>query len=320
MQVSDFTTPISSKILNENMAKTFGQKVDLESFTLEQLENARNRLRTTMNTIETNESYDAMIESNAYHKTRNLLDVINQAIRERNELGENVQESETSNMKKDPKKAMKRHAAMEGVSEEWLRVAAWRLRQKHDTAKNLIDELVIQNTLDEDQAQYVVARLLAEMTGNQEAVRVLTEGEEERAELIMASKDMVDKLTGWLEDTASMQAENMLELLDSIRDEMGNDVSEKYASIVKPALQEIYTVLEKNRQALSGAVGVLTGQEIPGIGNDMGMEPEMGPPETPDAEAGIEEPPAIGGTAGREQRESVERSRRLGMILSSKKK
>jgi hypothetical protein len=53
---------------------------------------------------------------------------------------------------------------------------------------------------------------------------------------------------------------------------------------------------------------------------DMGMEPEMGPPETPDAEAGIEEPPAIGGTAGREQRESVERSRRLGMILSSKKK
>jgi hypothetical protein len=221
-------------------------------------------------------------------------------------------------MKKDPKKAMKRHAAMESVSEEWLRVAAWRLRQQHDTARNLIDELVIQNTLDEDQAQYVVARLLAEMTGNQEAVRVLTEGEEERAELIMASKDMVDKLTGWLEDTASMQAENMLELLDSIRDEMGNDVSEKYASIVKPALQEIYTVLEKNRQALSSAVGILTGQELPGM--DMGMEPEMGPPETPDAEAGIEEPPAIGGTAGREQRESVERSRRLGMILSSKKK
>jgi len=57
----------------------------------------------------------------------------------------------------------------------------------------------------------------------------------------MASKDMVDKLTGWLEDTASMQAENMLELLDSIRDEMGSEISEKYAAIVKPALAEIYT-------------------------------------------------------------------------------
>ena len=318
MQVSDFTTPISSKILNENMAKTFGQQVDLESFTLEQLENARNRLRTTMNTIETNESYDSMIESNTYHKTRSLLDVINQTIRERSELGETVQETPKTNMKKNPKKAMKRHAAMESVSEEWLRVAAWRLRQKHDTARNLIDELVIQNTLDEDQAQYVVARLLAEMSGNQEAVRVLTEGEEERAELIMASKDMVDKLTGWLEDTASMQAENMLELLDSIRDEMGNDVSEKYAAIVKPSLQEIYTVLEKNRGALSGAVGILTGETTDGIRSP--MDTEISPPETPDAEPGIEEPPEIGGAAGRAQHESIERSRRLGMILSAPKK
>ena len=318
MQVSDFTTPISSKILNENMAKTFGQQVDLESFTLEQLENARNRLRTTMNTIETNESYDSMIESNTYHKTRSLLDVINQTIRERSELGETVQETPKTNMKKNPKKAMKRHAAMESVSEEWLRVAAWRLRQKHDTARNLIDELVIQNTLDEDQAQYVVARLLAEMSGNQEAVRVLTEGEEERAELIMASKDMVDKLTGWLEDTASMQAENMLELLDSIRDEMGNDVSEKYAAIVKPSLQEIYTVLEKNRGALSGAVGILTGETTDGIRSP--MDTEISPPETPDVEPDIEEPPEIGGAAGRAQRESIERSRRLGMILSAPKK
>ena len=104
MQVSDFTTPISSKILNENMAKTFGQQVDLESFTLEQLENARNRLRTTMNTIETNESYDSMIESNTYHKTRSLLDVINQTIRERSELGETVQETPKTNMKKNQKK------------------------------------------------------------------------------------------------------------------------------------------------------------------------------------------------------------------------
>ena len=46
---------------------------------------------------------------------------------------------------------------------------------------------------------------------------------------------------------------------------MGNDVSEKYASIVKPALQEIYTVLEKNRQALSGAaMGAGVGALVPG--------------------------------------------------------
>jgi polyhydroxyalkanoate synthesis regulator phasin len=317
MQVKEFGKSLNSKVLNENMAKTFGYKVNLETFTLEQLEDARNRLRTSINTIETNESYDSMLESNAYHKTRSLLDVINRAIQERNELGEAVQ-MESKKLHKDPDKMAKRFTAMENVSDEWLKVAVWRLSQQQDTARDLIDELVIRNELNEDQAQYVVARLMAEMSGNKEAQRILTEGEEERAELIMASKDMVDKLTGWLEDTASMQAENMLELLDSIRDEMGSEISEKYAAIVKPALSEIYTTLEKNRQALSGAVGILTGDEnVQGTG--------MTPPETPEIEPGIEEPPAIGGTAGespagREQRESIDLSRRLGLMLGSKKK
>jgi polyhydroxyalkanoate synthesis regulator phasin len=317
MQVNEFGKSFNSRVLNENMAKTFGYKINLETFTLEQLEDARNRLRTSISTIETNESYDSMLESNEYHKTRSLLDVINRAIQERNELGEAVQ-MESKKLRKDPDKMAKRFNAMESVSDEWLKVAVWRLSQQQDTARDLIDELVIRNELNEDQAQYVVARLMAEMSGNKEAQRILTEGEEERAELIMASKDMVDKLTGWLEDTASMQAENMLELLDSIRDEMGSEISEKYAAIVKPALAEIYTTLEKNRQALSGAVGILTGDE-----NAQGTG--MTPPETPEMEPSIEEPPAIGGTAGespagREQRESIDLSRRLGLMLGSKKK
>ena len=32
---------------------------------------------------------------------------------------------------------------------------------------------------------------------------------------------MVNRVTGWKEDTAEMQAESMLELGDAIRDEMG---------------------------------------------------------------------------------------------------
>ena len=47
------------------------------------------------------------------------------------------------------------------------------------------------------------------------------EGAEEQATLVMAAKDMVDRITGWMEDTAEMQTESMLELGDKIRDEMG---------------------------------------------------------------------------------------------------
>ena len=135
--------------------------------------------------------------------------------------------------------------------------------------------------------------------------------EEEKAELIMASKDMVDRITGWLEDVAAMKSEAMLDLLDSIRDEMGSDVSSSFEQSVRPALDEIYTALETNRQLLAQAVSILTGQEAP-VTAPAGGE-EVGPPE---AEAGAE---VAGEPAGREMRESVEYSRRLATVLSKKK-
>ena len=141
---------------------------------------------------------------------------------------------------------------------------------------------------------------------------------------------MVDKITGWLEDTASLKSETLLELLDSIRDELGSDISSQFEQKVKPALEDLYTNLETQRTALAQAVSVLTGEEAPGMPaapaggelppapEEMGMEDEL-------AAAGDEfaaSAPAAGGTeaAGRARRESVEYSRRLGTILSSKKK
>jgi hypothetical protein len=138
----------------------------------------------------------------------------------------------------------------------------------------------------------------------------LTEGEEEKAELIMASKDMVDRITSWLEDVASMKSEAMLDLLDSIRDEMGSEVSGAFEQSVRPALDEIYTALETNRQSLAQAVSILTGQEPP---TPMGGA-EAEAPEAEMAPDVAEEP------AGREVRESVQYSRKLATLLASKKK
>ena len=159
------------------------------------------------------------------------------------------------------------------------------------------------------------------------------EGAEEAAELVMAAKDMVDRITSWMEDTAEMQTESMLELADSIRDEMGSEQSEAFVNAVKPALEALYTALESTREATTTGVGLLTGETAPEepMGDEVpAEEPAMEP--TVDAEAGAEEvpaeddgmataEPAVGGEeeAGRAKRESVERSRKLGTILSKKK-
>ena len=56
MQVKDFSKPITSKALNESLAKKFGYKINLEQFSDIQLEDVRNKLRTEISQFECNES------------------------------------------------------------------------------------------------------------------------------------------------------------------------------------------------------------------------------------------------------------------------
>lgn len=165
---------------------------------------------------------------------------------------------------------------------------------------------------------------------------VVKEGAEDQAELVMAAKDMVNRVTGWMEDTAEMQTESMLELADAIRDEQGQEKSDSFVQTVKPALEGMYTAMESTRQSLTQGVGLLTGEAEPAM--DMGVEPEGDMEPTVDMDAPADDldvsldaaDTAAGGEedAGRAKRESVKRSnkamlessRRLGTILSKKNK
>ena len=144
---------------------------------------------------------------------------------------------------------------------------------------------------------------------------VIKEGAEETAELTMAAKDMVDRFTAFLEDVAEMGAEGMLELADSIRDELGQEQADAFVNTVKPALEQTQEVLTTSREALTAGVGIITGESAPT--DTIGTEPEGDMEEPMEPEMDAEEPmpaddefgasePATGGTEpeGREKRES----------------
>jgi len=243
MNLKEFTN-VSAKKLNESLAQKFGQKIDLEAFTTEQLLDVRNKLRTRLFNVETTESFDK-VQKEDYQRNKLFLDVLNTAIAERD-----------------------------------------------DTIIDALDE----------------------------AVGKINEGEEDKAEIVMAAKDMVDRVTGWMEDTAEMQTESMLELADAIRDEMGSEASETFTSTVKSALEALYAEMEGTRAALTQGVGQLTGEAEPmdTMGDDdmdmnMDMEPtddmDMEEPEGDDFDAADA---AAGGDeeVGREKRESVDHSKK----------
>ena len=76
MIISEFAKPVTAKSLNESLAKRFGKRIALESFTLQQLQDARNKLRTRLSQIEVSESFNTVIESDDYQRQKLFLDVI----------------------------------------------------------------------------------------------------------------------------------------------------------------------------------------------------------------------------------------------------
>ena len=382
MNIREISKPVTAKSLNESLARRFGTKIKIESFTLEQLQDARNRIRTKLSQVETNESFDTVHKSESYQKSKLFLDVLNTAIAEREQIAEsndcdktcpkscpdcggtgdpekykemkegkkpdadgdgvpdwadkkpgkddnegkkkgskpkkgvvppqfkkNVKEAEEGKM---PSKAEVMKCCKEGMS-------------KADCCKKFSD-------CDQTKLKEMYESCMNEMKTNESIVR---EGEEDKAELVMAAKDMVDRLTGWMEDTAEMQTESMLELADAIRDEMGVDQSDSFTQSVKPALESLYAAMEVTREALTNGVGQLTGEAPQPMGDDpeadmdMDMDMDMEEPEGSEDDFAAAEPAAGGEEeAGRAKRESVERktkkkvaetSRRLARVLSKKK-
>jgi hypothetical protein len=141
------------------------------------------------------------------------------------------------------------------------------------------------------------------------------EGVEEQSELILAAKDMMDKVTGYLEDLASMKTEGMLELADRIRDEMGAEKADAFLQKIQPAIEQAEATLTTTRQELDNGVRILTGEEVAsepmGADDTMDMDADL---DSLDSEAGEEDDEfgasdaEAGGTEpeGREQRESKE--------------
>ena len=253
MNISEFAKPVTAKSLNESLAKRFGQKIKLENFSLQQLQDARNKLRTKLSQVEVSESFDTVLDNDSYQKSKLMLDILNAEIAERGDIDDSNEIQEST----------------------------------------------------------------------------LREGAEDQAEIVMAAKDMVDRVTSWMEDTAEMQTESMLELADAIRDEMGSEQSSQFVQSIKPALEGLYAAMEQAREALSAGVGLLTGEQAPaaelGAEPEMAVDAEMEPTVDQEAELPADEfgaaAPAAGGAepAARPARESID-PRKLGKVLASSKK
>jgi len=284
MHSTELTKPISTSSLMREFESRFNQTMDLSRFTIEQLEDYANKVRTRIHNITQNEHFGHELKNPSYQKNQMMLDVLNQAIKEYGASGAGGGE-----IKKDP-----------------------------DTQKMVHKITKMPGIQDKDKKELIGAV-------------VTKEGVEEQSELILAAKDMMDKVTGYLEDLATMKTESMLELADRIRDEMGAEKSDAFLNKVKPAIEQAESTLGQTRQELDNGVRVLTGEEVAtdtiGADDTMNMDPEAevdldAPLDSEadefgasDAEAGGTEPE---GRETRESKEVFEQSNRIYSKLARK--
>lgn len=328
MKTSDlFKT--SAKQLNETIEKTFGRKLNLETFNVEQLEDARNKLRTQIHTARTESSFNETIENDALSQAQWMHDAIVAELMDRNEnIVDNTEveeeidqtEDELSNesapptakgerMVKHIKKGYEDDGKLTDKEKSIAYATAWK---QHNKEKNESIE-----------------------TG--EDMTRLQEGEIQQASAIVTAKTMVDRVGRWIEELSGMENDTLLQLGDSIRDEMSQQQAKSFISTVAPAIQQALQNLKDTRETLATGVRQLTGEEQgaemlgaePGMGGepDLTAEPDMtAEPDAMNAGEGDLAPiddfaaaePAVGGAeaAGREQRESIDRSNRLLKVLA----
>ena len=115
----------------------------------------------------------------------------------------------------------------------------------------------------------------------------LVEGEVGNAEVLLAAKNMVDSIQDAIEKVGKMQNEQLPELLDSIRDQVGAEQAEGFKNAVGTTLETLMQNLQTAREGVDGGVRILTGEQVdnpmamPGdqadlSGGDAGLPPAPG--------------------------------------------
>ena len=388
----------SSKRLNESMFKTFGRKLNLETFTIEQLEDARNKLRTQIYTARSSSGFNENIENDVLTQAQWMHDAIVSELMDRNEpiVDNTVEEGGTFDdqevidlLKKFDQDMNERGGygdpdydkimtaldnrdvesaidivwnaysdqdggeidmqdAIEDLEDEFKFLIysdpTQRVRpQKQESApptakgermvKHVKQGYAKDGKLTDKEKSIAYATAWKDHNKNEsintgEDMRNLREGEIQQASAIVTAKTMVDRVGRWIEELSGMENDTLLQLGDSIRDEMGQEQAKGFIEAVAPAIQAALENLKTTREALASGVRTLTGEEQPA--NMLGGEPTADMSAEPDAmnpDMGAEEPvgdefgaaePAVGGAeeAGREMRESINRQNRLLKVLA----
>ena len=112
-----------------------------------------------------------------------------------------------------------------------------------------------------------------------DTLKSLLENEMETSEILLASQDIVDQITDMYEKIAELKSSTVLELVDRMSDEMGQEQASSYQNQINPTLEALEQALSTARQGAQDSVAIVKGeapQPMAGDGDiDTGADADM---------------------------------------------
>jgi hypothetical protein len=344
MKTTDFNTKPTTQQLCESYAKMYGSRPNPQQFSIAELRDMISDNTQRINEIASKLRYNEHLQNRTYQQEVNLRQIFETELATRLTQQPTLSEVPVVNKAVDAVKGMINKMAPQKSGGAEFAALQKLAGPKAPMAKRALDYIEQGKAISGAQSDAVkpFIKLLRAFTqkgvagmarldmakkamGEVREVResVITEGEMEKAELALAGKDIVDTVTGQLEDLSDINASKLLELSDRIRDEMGSDVADAFVAKVQPAIQSAIDALSASREELDSASRMLTGEEQPEA-DTMGADDDLADLddaetdiEATDAEAGGEDEPL--GRAKRESIEVFESSNRIYSTLSKRK-
>ncbi len=166
-----------------------------------------------------------------------------------------------------------------------------------------------------------------EQKGFVEGLGVLVEGELERAEIVLATKDLVMRLQKMIEDLGNMGTDDIMPLVDGLRNNFGPELAEKFSVAAEQHIQNSAEAIQSFKDSVDAESQRLEGRisdedvETPISDMTMGDEEISFGGEPEELELGSEEggeslEDMLGGEEANASEEPLGRAKKEGYVIS----
>ena len=201
MKTFDFTSNYTAEQLNESMFKKFGQRINFDKYTREQLEDYRNLLRTKINQSEMSSNFNELLANETYQKDKYMVGVLNTRIKEM--LGESKQVIAEKSKSKKQARTMAAAAHDPAFAKKvGIKTSVAKEFNKADTGTKQLSQAMKKKK----KAAEGIEEKTMKKTNEAEANRAPAKKSERTATLPSGAKVKATKVQGWQSQKADKEA------------------------------------------------------------------------------------------------------------------